>query len=71
MKKAKTLIIKSLIYRAFSFFTTWFVIFLLTPEVELTISIYITIIVEVFKTINYIIFHKLWDYYDNRRRKVL
>lgn len=69
MKKVKKLAIKSLVYRIYSVVIAWTVIFLLTGEPETTS--YITIILEIIKTIGYITFHKLWDYYVNRRRKIL
>ena len=55
----KTRTIKSLIYRVYSFSITWFVMLLITRDIN-EANIF-TPIIEVVKTLNFFLFDYVWD----------
>ena len=56
---------KSLIYRMYSFLVTWIVVFVITGNIKSTTII--TAIMEIVKTINYLIFETIWEKIKNER----
>jgi len=64
----KKTILKSILYRIWSVLLTSTIVFLVTGNPQITTTI--TIILEVFKTINYFVFENIWKYVKTKRNEL-